>query len=149
MDRLKNYIAANPSVLPVSLVFLIFIFLLVFMGLQITSKPVRLFGKAADSGAVDPGNSTIWSDKYSLKVGEAASVKVFLYNADNRAVGGKKAVLNLTPAEIVEKNVLEETTDSNGQANFSITAKGPGTVKVSVIGEGVSLSKGLDLVFVK
>lgn len=149
MDRLKSFLAANPTVLPVFLVFLIFIFLMVFMGLSITSKPVRLFGKAADSGIVDPNNSTVWADKYSLKVGEAASVRVFLHNADNRAVGGKKAVVNLSPNEIVEKNVLEETTDSNGQANFSVTAKGPGTVKVSVTGEGVSLSKGLDLVFVK
>lgn len=119
------------------------------MGLQITSTPVRLFGKAADSGTVDPKNSTIWADKYSLKVGEAATVRVFLHNADNRAVGGRRAVLNLTPSEIVEKNVLEETTDSNGQANFSVTARGPGTVKVNVVGEGVSLSKGLDLVFAK
>lgn len=149
MNRLKKFLSANPSFLPVALVFLIFIFLMVFMGLSITSKPVRLFGKAADSGNVDPGNSSIWADKYSLKVGEAASVRVFLHNGDNRAVGGKKAVVNLSPNEIVEKSVLEETTDANGQANFSITAKGPGTVKVSISGEGVSLSKGLDLVFVK
>lgn len=146
---MKNFLAANPTILPVSLVFLIFIFLMIFMGLSITSKPVRLFGKAADSGIVDPNNSTVWADKYSLKVGEAASVRVFLHNGDNRAVGGKKAILTLSPNEIVEKSFLEETTDANGQANFSVTAKGPGTVKVSISGEGVALSKGLDLVFVK
>lgn len=119
------------------------------MGLQITSKPVRLFGKAADAGVVDPSNSTVWADKYSVKVGDTAIVKVFLYNSENRAIGAKQAVLNLTPSEIVDKSTMQETTDSNGQANFSITAKGPGTLRVSVTGEGVTLSKSLDLVFVK
>lgn len=119
------------------------------MGLQITSKPVRLFGKAADYGIVDPNNSTVWADKYSVKVGEAVSVRVFLYNSENRAIAGKQAVLNLIPSEIVEKNTMEETTDANGQANFTIKAVAPGTLKVNISGGGIGISKSLDLVFVK
>lgn len=148
MDRVKNFISQYPSFLPISLVILIFIALMFFMGIQITSKQVRLFGRAADAGLVDPSTSSIWATQYSVKVGSSTNVSVFLHNSENRAVSGKSVKLNLSPVEITEI-ASEATTDADGKATFAITAKAPGRLTVTVVGDGVTLSKNLTLEFVK
>jgi hypothetical protein len=144
MERLKNFLAANPSAVPLTLVVLIFVGLLFFLGLQITSKPVRLFGRAANAGLVDPKTSTIWATQYTIKVGSSVNVSVFLHNSEDRAISGKSAKLTLSPMEIADYSG-EVTTDSSGQATFTVTAKAPGRLTITAVGDGVTFSKNLTL----
>jgi len=148
MERVKYFLSQNPSFLPLSLVILIFIALLFFLGLQLTSTQVRLFGKAADAGVVDPNTSSIWANQYSVKIGGSANVSVFLHNSDDRAISGKSAKLNLNPAEISE-TVSEATTDPDGKATFTVSAKQPGRLTITAVGDGVTISKNLTLEFTK
>jgi len=148
MERVKYFLSQNPSFLPLSLVILIFIALLFFLGLQLTSTQVRLFGKAADAGVVDPNTSSIWANQYSVKIRGSANVSVFLHNSDDRAISGKSAKLNLNPAEISE-TVSEATTDPDGKATFTVSAKQPGRLTITAVGDGVTISKNLTLEFTK
>lgn len=149
MNGVRNFLSEHPSFLPLFLVVLIFISLLVFLGLQITSTPVRLLGKAADSGVVDPNTSSLWADQYSLKVGSVVTVRVFLHNSENRAVPGKSVKLNFTPVEIVQGDVPEAISDGNGQVNFSFVGKAPGSLHVKAVSGGVTLAKDLSIEFTK
>lgn len=150
MSDIKGYLSEHPSVIPLFLMVLVTISLMVFLGLQITSKQVSFMGKAADSGAVDRSKSSIWANQYSVKVDSTFTLSVFLHNSDNRAVSGKTVKLNLNPSDLAQSQSLDATSGSDGLATFSLTTKAPGTLHINAVGDGFSIpgSGSLDITII-
>lgn len=123
MAKTKNFFSSHPSVLPLSVILLAFMFLIMLVGSGLVSRQVRFMSRGAGVESVDQTNSLIFADPLSVSSGKTpVSVKVFLRDKNALAVSGVDVKLTAVKGTIApfEGGNIQATTNENGMAVFSV-----------------------------
>lgn len=123
MAKTKNFFSTHPIVLPLSLIFLAFVFLILLIGSGLISRQVRFLSRGAGVELVDPSSSLIFANPLSVSNSKMpVSVRVFLRDKNAIAVSGIDVKLTATKGAIVpvEGGSLQAVTNESGLATFSV-----------------------------
>jgi hypothetical protein len=123
MTKVREFLQLHPFILPLGFVFLVFSFLVFFVGSGLISQPVRFFTRGAGVESVDPATSLIFATPLSVTNSKTpVDVKVFLRDKNTVAVSGVDVRLVSTSGTIADANEkgAMAVTDKNGLATFSI-----------------------------
>lgn len=123
MAKTKNFFSSHSTLLPLSVIFLAFMFLIMLVGSGLVSRQVRFLSRGAGVESVDTSNSLVFANP--LSVGNSKTpvlVKVFLRDKNSIAVSGVDVKLTSVRGAIApsEGGSIQATTNENGMAVFSV-----------------------------
>ena len=123
MAKTKNFFSLHPTLLPLSVILLAFMFLIMLVGSGLVSRQVRFLSRGAGVESVDQTNSLIFADPLSVGSGKTpVLVKVFLRDKNALAVSGVDVKLTSVKGTIApsEGGNIQATTNENGMVVFSV-----------------------------